>query len=96
MATVYHFDGAVIVHDGCVHREPLLSPSEERRFDRARATIRENLPPIRWDGNDERDDLLNAIVWSYECPTVEDARASLDELEEMAARVTGVRRARAA
>lgn len=96
MATVHRVLGATIVHDGCVHRPALLSSSEERRLTAARATVRDNLPPVQWDGNDEREDLLNAIVWSYECTTVEDARASLAELEAMAAKVTGVRRAQAA
>lgn len=96
MATIHRVAGATIVHDGCVHRASVLSPNETRRLEAARAAVRDNLPPIRWDGNDEREDMLNAIVWSYECATEEDARASLTELEEMAAKVTGGRRAQAA
>jgi len=96
MASIHRVAGAVIVHDGYVQRHALLSPGEERRLNAARTTVQSNLPPIRWDGNDEREDMLNAIVWSYECATEEDARASLLELEELAAGLTGGRRAQAA
>lgn len=95
MAIQFRALGVTIVHDGCVHRPALLSPAESRRLNAARAAVKKNLPPIAWEpsANAVRDDMLDAIVWSYECATVEDARASLAELEAMVAELTGGRRA---